>query len=276
MRAIVHTSLEKRRSPDFGSRHPAGSMVPTAGATAGGAAVAAELWTVVFLHGLESGPAGSKARYIRRHFPAACVPDLGMSAWDPRKKNSATRNLANLQASLDGCTRDAMTAIREAQSADEGVGKLLVVGSSWGGMVALRCIEREGLRPDATLLLAPALAAKGFYGWFWPRADISEGHLDCLPPKSVLVVHGTADDTVPIDASRELAAIFPSAVDLLEVDGGDHRLNNALNIRRDGADESVEGEALSLRGLMHNMMAEDWRGMTKAGAGEGQERHRAI
>jgi len=214
-----------------------------------------EMWTVVFLHGLESGPAGSKARYIQRHFPAACVPDLEMSAWDPRKKNSATRNLANLRASLDGCTRDAMAAIREAQAADDGGGKLLVVGSSWGGMVALRCIE-HGLRPDATLLLAPALAAKGFYGWFWPRAALSEGLFDSLPPKSVLVVHGTADNTVPIETSRELAAIFPSAVNLLEIEGGDHRLNNALSIQRDGTGESIEGETLSLKGLMHNMMAE--------------------
>ena len=59
--------------------------------------VAGVPWTIVFLHGLESGPAGSKARYITHHFPGACVPDLEMSAWDPTKKNSAVRKFLQLQ-----------------------------------------------------------------------------------------------------------------------------------------------------------------------------------
>lgn len=202
---------------------------------------------------------GSKARYIQRHFPSALVPDLHMSVWDPRKKNSATRNLANLQASLDGCVQDAMQAVREARGDSNERRKLLVVGSSWGGMVALQCIE-EGLQPDATLLLAPALAAKGFFGWFWPQAALSRTILDKVPPKSVLVVHGTADDTVPVEASRRLATDFPAAVGLLEIPGGDHRLNDALNIRKDG-DESKRDDALkdsSLKGLMQDMMAGGW------------------
>ena len=59
--------------------------------------VAGVPWTIVFLHGPESGPAGSKARYITHHFPGACVPDLEMSAWDPTKKNSAVRKFLQLQ-----------------------------------------------------------------------------------------------------------------------------------------------------------------------------------
>ena len=104
-------------------------MMPTA---AQGAAT--PVWTIVFLHGLESGPAGrcgrardapctwadirvdekvgvviamrvrtrSKARYIQRHFPAALVPDLQMSAFDVTKKNSAGAPLLSRQRARHG------------------------------------------------------------------------------------------------------------------------------------------------------------------------------
>ena len=75
--------------------------------------VAGVPWTIVFLHGLESGPAGSKARYITHHFPGACVPDLEMSAWDPTKKNSAVRKFLQLQVTarpLDWTALSSLTA----------------------------------------------------------------------------------------------------------------------------------------------------------------------
>jgi predicted esterase len=225
-----------------------------------------QLWTVVYLHGLESGPNGSKARYIQRHFPGSLVPDLQMSAWDFSKKNSAVRKFANLQASLDGCTAEAMSSIRAAEAAERAAGrgnrKMMIVGSSWGGMVAIDCL-RKGLKPEAMVLLAPALAAKGFYGMFWPKVEVADALLDNMSPHSVLVLHGTDDDTCPIDASRDFAAKFCTSVKLLELQGGDHRLNAALGITAPGefgASASAEGgvgvsgEGKSLKDYVLQMM----------------------
>jgi len=36
-------------------------------------------------------------------------------------------------------------------------------------------------RPDAMLLLAPALAAKGFFGWFWPKVTLPDTLFDGKP-----------------------------------------------------------------------------------------------
>ena len=44
----------------------------------------------------------SKARYIQRHFPAALVPDLQMSAFDVTKKNSAGAPLLSRQRARHG------------------------------------------------------------------------------------------------------------------------------------------------------------------------------
>ena len=178
---------------------------------------------------------------------------------------------ARRQASLEGCTQDAMHAInqqREQRPAD----RLLIVGSSWGGAVAVDCVAK-GVQPDAMLLLAPALAASGLYGLFWPRASLPNTLFDAMRDKSVVCLHGTDDDVVrvsegrcrdhrrgvptqpplltkhahpphrpplhqpqvPVHSSRELAAKFPRAVRLVEIAGGDHRLNVALQIGRDPA-----------------------------------------
>jgi dipeptidyl aminopeptidase/acylaminoacyl peptidase len=43
-----------------------------------------------------------------------------------------------------------------------------------------------------------------------------------------ILLHGTADDVVPIEGSRTLASNSGSSVVLWEIDGGDHRLNSTL------------------------------------------------
>merc|ERR1711908_103503 len=47
---------------------------------------------VLFMHGLESGPKGTKVRYLRQHFEVDC-PDMQMSAYNPFRRNSPMRHL---------------------------------------------------------------------------------------------------------------------------------------------------------------------------------------
>lgn len=90
----------------------------------------------------------------------------------------------------------------------------VLVGSSFGGAVALAILQR-GLYTGPTLLLAPAYRHYGLPG------RIPEG-------VRVLVVHGTRDETIPVDDSRELAKTgSPGSVALVEVDD-EHRLASLL------------------------------------------------
>jgi len=148
---------------------------------------------VQFIHGLESGPGSSKSAYLDRFF------DAETPAMD---------------------TRDFEGAIAaQARHVDDFVPDV-VVGSSFGGAVALALLQRGAYR-GPTVLLAPA---HSHYG------------LDAHIPDDVRVIiaHGLRDEVVSIDDSRKLAETgTPGYVDLVLVDD-EHRLATLL-----------EGDALS-------------------------------
>ncbi len=88
---------------------------------------------VLFLHGLESGPGGRKARLLARHFDCTTLPMP--------------------TADFEACVALQAAAVRRLQPD-------VVVGSSFGGAVAVALLQR-GVWAGPTLLLAPALRACG-------------------------------------------------------------------------------------------------------------------
>ena len=142
---------------------------------------------VLFIHGLESNPKGTKARVLAEHF-ATDTP--GMDTRD-----------------FEGCVQAQSAAIRRFEPD-------VVVGSSFGGAVAVALLQR-GLWRGPTLLLAQAAALQGL------RPELPTG-------VRVWLVHGSRDDLVPPAASRQLARTgSPSLVRLIEIDD-DHRLSAAV------------------------------------------------
>jgi pimeloyl-ACP methyl ester carboxylesterase len=93
---------------------------------------------VHFIHGLESSPQGEKARFFAAHFDAV-TPSMD------------TRD-------LEGAIRTQALAIRTAIEA--GRGPDVVVGSSFGGAIAVALLAR-GLWRGPTLLLAQAAQKLG-------------------------------------------------------------------------------------------------------------------
>ena len=138
---------------------------------------------VQFVHGLESSPRSTKARLFARHFDA-------------------------LTPAMD--TSDFEACVRAQANALERFAPGVLVGSSFGGGVALALLQR-GLWRGPTLLLAQAALRQGL------PAELPPG----IP---IWIAHGTRDEIVdPADSRRLAAAGDPSFVRLIEVDD-DHPL----------------------------------------------------
>jgi uncharacterized protein len=191
---------------------------------------------VLYLPGFASGPKSTKAVAYIDHFAQQGV---AVEALDLRRPSFEHLRLTAMIQHV----RDSIT------------GPAILIGSSLGGLTAARVAERDD-RVKAVVLLAPAFRLANRWqaqlgpewdewqrtGWrevfdyttngssrvdFGFIEDILTFGRD-LPKVTVpaLVLHGTHDDTVPIDYSRELAKDHPN-VELIELDDG-HQLIDSI------------------------------------------------
>jgi alpha/beta superfamily hydrolase len=158
---------------------------------------------VVFSHGKESGPLGSKIRALMRVAEQQGAQTLSVNyseqpdgtAIDHDAPGEPDRRVAQLLAT----TLPAH-------------GRLVLVGSSMGGYVST--VASQHLKPDALFLLAPAFYLPGY------------ACQDLAPhATTTLIVHGWGDSVVPPGNSIDFARQHRCALHLL---AGNHRLNAAL------------------------------------------------
>lgn len=142
---------------------------------------------IFFFHGLESGPIGTKYLRLSEDFEVTSPDFRDMDIWERLEK-----------------------AERETQ----GMSDLVVVGSSYGGLLAALLYSKHPERFRGYVLMAPAL--------YRDAADRVE-----RMPENAVVIHGIHDDVVPIDAVREKCAEL--GVVVTEVDDN-HRLHAALDL----------------------------------------------
>jgi len=114
--------------------------------------------TLVFIHGLESTSQGTKGQFFRKYFPQMIVEDYSGNF------NERMQKMAEL---IDG--KD----------------NLILVGSSYGGLMAAQYALQNENRVRKMILLAPALMLPEFT----PGADRQLN----IP---VTIYHGTEDDIV--------------------------------------------------------------------------------
>ena len=119
--------------------------------------------TLVFLHGLETGPLGSKYQILSKVAPTVAPDCTGV---------------------MDLATRVAI--VKDALQGHE---NLILVGSSFGGLVAVTLLLQDAAierRTQALLLCAPAL------------------HLPSAPQlptslyRKTTILHGKSDDVIPL------------------------------------------------------------------------------
>lgn len=148
---------------------------------------------VIFSHGKESGPWGSK---IRRLADAAATLGFEIESLDYTGIEDP----------------DARVAMLEKRLADE-TAPVILAGSSMGGYASAVV---AGRRPVSGLfMLAPALHMPGYAVQEYPPL-----------PCPVAVVHGWRDDIIPWSHSVRFAESQRADLHLLD---GDHRLNTCLD-----------------------------------------------
>lgn len=148
--------------------------------------------TVIFSHGQESGPWGTKIKAM-----AELVKELGCRA-----------DSIDYQGIADPAER-VERLVSQCGEVDD---TLVLVGSSMGGHVATAAAERVGAA--GLFVLAPA-----YY---------MEGYEELTPPPPaipVCIVHGWRDDVVPPDNSIRFARGCNAELHLID---GDHRLTDNI------------------------------------------------
>lgn len=148
--------------------------------------------TVIFSHGQESGPWGTKIRAM-----AKLVKDLGCAAIS-----------VDYQGIADPTDR-AQKLIGECGNIDD---RLILVGSSMGGYVATAAAKQ--VKAAGLFVLAPAYYVPGYE------------ELTPTPPKlPICIVHGWRDDIVPVENSIRFASNSNATLHLVD---GDHRLTENI------------------------------------------------
>ncbi len=150
---------------------------------------------VCFSHGQESGPWGTKIRQM-----ADLCLDAGhrVHSVDYRGVPDPDRRIAML---ADWCAKRPPDAP-----------PLLLVGSSMGGYVAAGAAP--GVSPVGLFLLAPAFYMPGY-------SAVDPAAIEC----PVAIVHGLADEIIPVDHSLRFARAGGATLHAIP---GDHRLIEAL------------------------------------------------
>jgi len=144
--------------------------------------------TVIFSHGQESGPWGTKIRAMAQR-----AESLGCSA---------------ISIDYQGIADPTMRVDKLLCEARELDDRLILVGSSMGGYVATAAAD--ALNAAGLFVLAPAYFMKGFEN-ITPEA----------PKMPICIVHGWRDDIVPVDNSIRFARNCSAELHLID---GDHRL----------------------------------------------------
>ncbi len=167
----------------------------------------------IYIHGLESGPHGSKATYVRERF-AGSAPAM------PSRYEGHRRRPECFEPSVEV----AAAHVRER-------GASILVGSSFGGAVTMTLLQR-GVWRGPVVLLAPAIALY---------------ELDLVLPEgcSAIVIHDPADDVVPYEGMEAFVRANPDRAELWASTGG-HRLSTI--IERGVLARAIERQMLVARG----------------------------
>jgi len=198
--------------------------------------------TILFLHGFASSGRATKAQYLEGKFDA--LPQIAFHAID---FNPTPRDFEYMTAT------GLINRLRQ-YALDRDLRRFCLIGSSFGGLVALHYAQRYG-QVERMLLLAPVLrwlfdpsqqelaqweeigTMPIFHYAFEKELPLrysfqpdGRNYQEPIPPACpATIIHGHRDAIVPAADSRAYAAAYPDSIRMIEVDA-DHDLNHHLSL----------------------------------------------
>jgi predicted alpha/beta hydrolase family esterase len=145
---------------------------------------------IIYLHGLESTSQSGKARQFAEIFPGMVTPDF------------------------TGSFEDRMKQLKPILGRKK---NWVIIGSSFGGLMGTVFTCEHPTQVRKLILLAPALLRDHFAAYL---------NLEAVSVPTV-IVHGIADDVVPLEPVREIAEKLFSNLQYIVVDDG-HRLQKTF------------------------------------------------
>lgn len=155
----------------------------------------------IFIHGLESSNQGTKAIFFRKHFPDMVIPNF------------------------TGELSERMDKLNEILKGKSGI---ILVGSSFGGLMASLFAMEDETRVDRLILLAPAINYLDSSGYRTKRISIP-----------AWIFHGTKDDVITLQAVEDMAENYFTNLIFNRVDD-DHFLHRTF--------ETIEWTVLLMEG----------------------------
>jgi pimeloyl-ACP methyl ester carboxylesterase len=143
----------------------------------------------IFIHGLESNNQGTKAVYFRKNFPGMLTPNF---------PGSLDERMTNLRAIL-------------SEKSD-----IVLVGSSFGGLMASIFAMENEPRVKRLILLAPAINLMEFSPFRDRKIQVP-----------VHVYHGRQDEVIPLEEAQSVARQVFSNLTFHAVDD-DHYLHKTF------------------------------------------------
>jgi len=169
----------------------------------------------VFLHGLEGSATGPKPTWLKQAGHDVVAPALDTSALVTWLSALDATSLSGDGSPTEGAPPSTIARAKQAAKDAVGAGADVVVGSSFGGGLAL-LLQSEGVWTGPLVLLAPA-GARLF------------GLTSLSTTSPVAILHGRHDDVVPVGDSIALARAAVGDVTLRLVDD-DHRLLRSVSV----------------------------------------------
>jgi len=198
--------------------------------------------TILFLHGFASSGQSTKAQYFSEKLEA--LPRVEYHAID----------FSPTPEDFEYVTTTGLINRLRQYVLDHHLGTFNIIGSSYGGLVAVHYAHRFG-GVERMLLLAPGLrwlsgglseeqleawkktgalpvSHEAFQEEIFVRYDLQVdglNYLEPIPPAiPMTIIHGKSDTTVPTGDIRAYAVEYPDKVQLIEVEA-DHDLNGHLD-----------------------------------------------
>jgi len=191
----------------------------------------------IYLHGLGSVRAGEKSSVLFGH---ARRTGRAATRFDFRGHGASSGRFGRVTGTEK--LQDTAAVLRRT-------GPSVLFGSSMGGMIAAWAAARHQDLVQGMVLLCPAFGFMGRMPELPDGADTvlyrgeyelhrsvfedalqyDESTLAARLGMPILLVHGTADDVIPLASSEAFFAALPSdRKEFLRIEGGDHRLNEPI------------------------------------------------